>query len=40
VLSRAQIIAHHNQTLAALAAPGATIRVLASGDIDWADTAP
>jgi nicotinamidase-related amidase len=40
VLSRAQIVAHHNQTLAALAAPGATIRVLASGDIDWADTAP
>lgn len=39
-LARAQIIAHHNRTLAGLACPGATIRVVASDAIDWSDTAP
>lgn len=39
-LSRAQIIAHHNLTLAHLVCPGATIRVLAADELDWSDTAP
>jgi nicotinamidase-related amidase len=40
VISREQIIAHHNQSLAGLAAPGVRIRVLPSDQIDWSDTAP
>jgi len=40
VLSRAAIINHHTQTLAALACPGATIRVLPGHGLDWSQTAP
>lgn len=40
VISREQIIAHHNQTLASLAAPGVRIRVLPADQIDWSHTAP
>jgi nicotinamidase-related amidase len=38
VLSREQIIAHHNQTLAALPCVGPTIRALASDAVSWAKT--
>jgi nicotinamidase-related amidase len=40
LLTREQIIAHHNRALVDLACPGATIRVLPGHAIDWSDTAP
>jgi nicotinamidase-related amidase len=40
VLSRAQIVAHHNETLPGLACAGPTIRAVLSRDVAWPPTAP
>jgi nicotinamidase-related amidase len=40
VLSRVQIVAHHNETLPVLACAGPTIRAVVSRDVAWPKTAP
>jgi nicotinamidase-related amidase len=39
VLTRDQIVAHHNATLSALACPGSTLRSVAANAVSWPTTA-